>query len=414
MMTIGVLAFVVALLVSVMLHEGGHFLTAKLFKMKATQFFVGFGPTLWSRQKGETEYGIKAIPAGGFVKIIGMTPLEDVEPADLPRAFINKPGWQRFIVLVAGSTVHFVIAIVLLFVIALAWPSKQTGYATIGTVYTCAIPDTNGACPAGAAAAPADGVLQKGDVVLAVDGHDVRTTPAVLYGPGNPPQGTPVKGGADGLVALVRAAPAGPVTLEVERDGALKTVTMTPVIGSEHQPRLGIAPQEQFVRVGPVAAAGTAASQFGKIFTGSFGALGKIPHEIGNIFKSKTPARTINDQGASVTSVVGVARIAGEGFSSGGVSGGSAFVLSLIAAVNIFVGIFNLFPFLPLDGGHVAILGYEKLRNAWRRRRHLSIAGPVDLAKLMPLTYGVLAIIVAVSALILFADISNPVANPFQ
>jgi membrane-associated protease RseP (regulator of RpoE activity) len=301
-----------------------------------------------------------------------------------------------------------------LFSIALAWPSKQSGYAAIGKVFACAVPDSTGGCPPGAAAAPAAGVLQAGDVVVSVDGHDVRTTPAVLYGPGNPPQGTPVKGGSDGLVALVRAAPPGPITLGVKRDGAVRMVTITPVIGSEHQPRLGIGPREQFVRVGPLAAAGTAADQFGKIFTGSFGALGKIPHEIGNIFKSKTPARTINDQGASVTSVVGVARIAGEGFSSDGISGGSAFVLSLIAAVNIFVGIFNLFPFLPLDGGHVAILGYEKMRNAWRRRRHLAVAGPVDLTKLMPLTYGVLVIIVAVSALIMFADISNPVANPFQ
>ncbi len=119
MMAIGVLAFVVALLVSVMIHEAGHFVTAKLFGMKATQFFVGFGPTLWSRQRGETEYGVKAIPAGGFVKIIGMTPLEDVPPEDQPRAFINKPGWQRFIVLVAGSTMHFIIALVLFVMLAL-------------------------------------------------------------------------------------------------------------------------------------------------------------------------------------------------------------------------------------------------------------------------------------------------------
>ena len=137
MMTIGVLAFVVALLVSVMLHEAGHFVTAKLFGMKATQFFVGFGTTLWSRQKGETEYGVKAIPAGGFVKIIGMTPLEDIPVEDQPRAFINKPGWQRFIVLVAGSTMHFIIALVLLFILLLeladasctarrGWPQSRT------------------------------------------------------------------------------------------------------------------------------------------------------------------------------------------------------------------------------------------------------------------------------------------------
>ena len=114
-----------------------------------------------------------------------------------------------------------------------------------------------------------------------------------------------------------------------------------------------------------------------------------------------------------MSSVVGIARIAGEGFASGGFYGGTAELLTLLGSVNLFVGIFNLLPFLPLDGGHVAILGYEKIRDAWRRRRHLIAAGPVDLNKLMPLTYGFLAIIVAVSALILFSDIVNPVANPF-
>src|SRR4029077_8881057 len=115
---IGVLIFIVALLVSVMMHEAGHFLTAKAFGMKATQFFVGFGTTLWSTKRGETEYGVKALPVGGFVKITGMTILDDVAPADEPRSFRAKPGWQRAIVLGAGSFMHFLIAFVLLFFLA--------------------------------------------------------------------------------------------------------------------------------------------------------------------------------------------------------------------------------------------------------------------------------------------------------
>src|SRR6516225_10053507 len=114
---LGVAIFVVALLASIMLHEAGHFATAKMFGMKATQFFVGFGRTVWSRQKGETEYGVKAIPAGGFVKIVGMTELEDVDPADEPRSFRRQPGWQRIIVLAAGSFMHFVLALFLLCVV---------------------------------------------------------------------------------------------------------------------------------------------------------------------------------------------------------------------------------------------------------------------------------------------------------
>ena len=132
---LGVAIFVVALLVSVMLHEGGHFVTAKMFGMKVTQFFVGFGQTIWSRQVGETEYGIKAIPAGGFNKIIGMTELEDVDPADEPRSFRRKPGWQRIIVLAAGSFMHFVLALFLLFVVAAGIGLQGvSGTTTVGAI----------------------------------------------------------------------------------------------------------------------------------------------------------------------------------------------------------------------------------------------------------------------------------------
>src|SRR5215813_8376729 len=134
---LGVFIFVVALLISVMLHEAGHFTTAKLFGMKATQFFVGFGQTLWSRRKGETEYGIKAIPAGGFVKIVGMTDLEDVDPADEPRSFRRKPAWQRIIVLGAGSFMHFVLALFLLFVVAFGVGQANANTNVISSITRC-------------------------------------------------------------------------------------------------------------------------------------------------------------------------------------------------------------------------------------------------------------------------------------
>jgi membrane-associated protease RseP (regulator of RpoE activity) len=393
MMTIGVLAFVVALLVSVMIHEAGHFVTAKLFGMKATQFFVGFGPTLWSRQRGETEYGIKAIPAGGFVKIIGMTPLEDVSAEDQPRAFINKPGWQRFIVLVAGSTMHFVIALVLFFVALLIWPTVVSGPAKVHAVQPCVTAAANNACTAGDPSAPAKGILQAGDLIVSVNGH-------------------PVTKGSAQLISLTQANGDKPLVYGIKRNGTAQSVTVTPVVVGG-KVRVGIEINDTALsRLGPAAAAPRAFDDFGQVFTGSFAALGKVPHELGTVFASKQKQRTI-DGGSSVTSVVGVARVVGEGFSSTGLSGGLATLVETIASVNLFVGIFNLFPFLPLDGGHVAILGYEKIRDAWRRRRHLAAAGPVDLTKLMPVTYGVLAIIVTMSALILIADITNPVANPF-
>lgn len=400
MMTIGVLAFVVALLVSVMLHEAGHFVTAKLFGMKATQFFVGFGPTLWSRQKGETEYGVKAIPAGGFVKIVGMTPLEDIAVEDQPRAFINKPGWQRFIVLVAGSTMHFIIALVLLLILLLGWPSVLHGAALVGKVENCVTTSTDQACPAGASPAPALGKLKPNDVIIAVNGQ-------------------PVVHGDQQLISLVSNAPRGPVTFTVQRDGSTIQVPVTPVI-VDGNARVGIevqnAKDSTYQRVGFTGAVTGSLRLFGSFFVDSFKAFGVVPHEIGQLISHPSAKRNVSTNGGSgqVTSVFGVGRIAGEAFKADGISGGVATVTEIVASVNIFVGIFNLFPFLPLDGGHVAILAYEKVRNAWRRRRHLIPAGPVDLNKLMPFTYGVLAIIVAVSALILVADIANPVANPFS
>jgi membrane-associated protease RseP (regulator of RpoE activity) len=400
MMTIGVLAFVVALLISVMLHEAGHFVTAKLFGMKATQFFVGFGPTLWSRQRGETEYGVKAIPAGGFVKIIGMTPLEEVPVEDQPRAFINKPGWQRFIVLVAGSTMHFIIALVLLLVLLLGWPSVLHGAAQVETVNNCVTTSADQACPAGAPVAPAVGKFKPNDVITAVNGQ-------------------PVVHGSEQLISLVGKAPRGPITFTVQRAGGTLNLVVTPVV-VDGKARVGIELQDAknstYKRVTVAGAVTGSLRMFGSFFVDSFKALGVVPRELSQLVSHPAAKRvvTANGGGGQVTSVFGVARFAGEAFKADGFSGGVATVIEIVASVNIFVGIFNLFPFLPLDGGHVAILGYEKIRNAWRRRRHLIAAGPVDLNKLMPFTYGVLAIIVAVSALILVADIANPVANPFQ
>jgi len=173
---LGVLIFVLALLFSVMLHEAGHFMTAKRFGMKVTQFFVGFGQTLWSWRRGETEYGVKAIPAGGYVKIVGMTELEDVDPADEPRSFRRQPGWQRIIVLAAGSFMHFALAFVLLFVlvagIGLATASNSTA---VGAVDSCVPASLTAGCTGSDPASPARQVgIQPGDTLIAIGGVPVR------------------------------------------------------------------------------------------------------------------------------------------------------------------------------------------------------------------------------------------------
>ena len=166
-MIVGIVAFIVVLLVSVMIHEAGHFATARVFGMKATEFFVGFGPTLWSRKRGETEYGVKAIPAGGFVKIVGMTDLEEIDPADEPRAFYRQPAWQRAIVLAAGSFMHFVIAFVLL-VFVFAALGTGTTTTTLARVAPC-IPSEAAAtsCAADDPESPARAAgLLPGDTVI--------------------------------------------------------------------------------------------------------------------------------------------------------------------------------------------------------------------------------------------------------
>ena len=177
MTLLGWLFFIFAVAFSIMLHEAGHFVTAKKFHMKVTQFFLGFGQTLWSRQKGETEYGVKAIPAGGFVKIVGMTALEDVDPTDEARSFRKQPGWQRIIVLGAGSFMHFVLAFVLLFIMAVGIGLVNSNSATLGAIYPC-VPKSESAvnCVKGDPASPAAKAgLRAGDTIIALAGKPVHT-----------------------------------------------------------------------------------------------------------------------------------------------------------------------------------------------------------------------------------------------
>src|SRR5262245_48421897 len=289
---LGILIFVVALLFSIMLHEAGHFVTAKKFGMKVTQFFIGFGQTLWSRRKGETEYGVKAIPAGGFVKIVGMTELEDVDPADEPRSFRRQPGWQRIIVLAAGSFMHFVLAFVLLFALAvgigLASPGTST---TIGAIDTCVPHSLTAACQKSDPASPAKQVgIRAGDKIIAV-------------------AGTPVRNWTQ-MGKVIRRQPVGtPVTVTVQRGG--RQVTLHPsmaVVSGRQGSYLGISPVIIFARPGPLGAVGYAGSQFGQIVAGSAKVAASLPKAVPDLF-SKNRADT---PGGQVTSVVGAADATGQ------------------------------------------------------------------------------------------------------
>ncbi|MDX6255846.1 MAG: hypothetical protein QOJ11_2180 [Frankiales bacterium] len=395
---LGWLLFFVALITSVIIHEAGHFVTAKRFGMKATQFFAGFGPTLWSFQRGETEYGVKAIPAGGFVKIIGMTDLEEVAPEDEPRAFYRQAGWKRTIVLGAGSFMHFVIALVLIWIgLLLVGTTKQT--LTLDSV-SCARATASQTCtPASPAPALAAG-MKPGDTLVSYNGKPVKTWAAFS---------TDVQNG--GL---------SPATVVVSRDGVLKTFTMTPatvinpttgktLVGQDNKPlpKIGVGPVNQHTTYNVLTAIPTTFSTFGSAVSQTVTGVSKLPSQVAHAFGAN---RTADNSPASV---VGVGKIAGDAVASGSVADRVAGFLGIVAALNLFVGLFNLLPLLPLDGGHIAILWFEGVRSRLARLFHKPDPGRVDIVKLTPALYAVLILIVGLSVTLLAADIVNPIANPF-
>jgi membrane-associated protease RseP (regulator of RpoE activity) len=393
MTLIGALAFVVALLVSVVLHEGGHFATAKLFGMKATQFFVGFGPTLWSRKRGETEYGIKAIPAGGFVKIVGMTPLEELDqPDDDARAFFRFKAWKRAIVLVAGSFMHFVLAVVLVFAALLLLP-VATKAAVIDTPATCLPSTSSGSCTAADGPSPAEAAgLKKGDRLISIGG-------------------TPVSSFAQLRDAIRGDKGAKPLAVRYERDGTIRSTTLTPKLqtqpkaggGTEQVPVFGVTANAE--HVGPATAARKTVTTLGTFVTGTLDSLAHFPDRLSTIFSNH------RDPNGAV-GVIGISRVSGDLLGTSGVDWGTRIgdFLILVAGVNLFVGFFNLLPLLPLDGGHLAVLGFETARDKIRRRRgYRGEVKRVDLTKLLPATYAVVAIFATLTVVLASADIVNPI-----
>ena len=375
--------FVVSLAAVIMFHEFGHFATAKLFGMKAEKFFLGFGPTLWSVRKGETEYGVKAIPAGGFVKIVGMSTYEEVDPADAGRTFHSKPAWQRAIVLAAGSVTHFVVAIALLFV-ALTFLGIPSGQVTneIDRIVE--------GSPAAAAG------LHPGDRIVAVAGQPTSEFEQVR--------------------GIIAERPGETITLEVLRDGRRIPVEVT--VGtrlSTGEPGgfLGVAPRQILERVPPGEAFVSTIVGERSIFAIGWATLQGIgqvlnPAALAEWFSSVGQPGPRDPEG--LVSLVGV----GQAVSALGTAGETFLVLALIAQLNVTLGVLNLLPLPPLDGGHLAVLVVEEGVNAVRRLRGIPGRWRLDPSILTPLALAVILFFVMVSVTALYVDITKPVSELLQ
>jgi membrane-associated protease RseP (regulator of RpoE activity) len=391
----GYVGAVLVIVLSIMLHEAGHFLTAKRYGMKATRFFFGFGPTLWSFRRGETEYGVKAIPAGGFVKIVGMTPLEDLEPGDENRAFYRQPARQRVVVLSAGSAVHILLALLITYLVLVFVGDFTAGQkvVVISRITPCVMSGApHATCRPGDPVSPSVGKLRNGDHILSVDGARLKSGDAL---PGRLHGGTPV-------------------TFGIRRDGHDLSITLTPVAVQQivkgktstvARIGIGLVDQDDPPSVGVVSAVPKTFSTMGEYLSQTVQGIGRIPATIGDVLAGRQ--RGPNDVGT----VVAATQVSGQVTGAAGVPLGlrlGAFFL-LMAGLNFFIGVFNMLPLLPLDGGHVAILAFEEGRSRLYRLIGRHDPGRVDLNKVMPVTYAVFVAIVAMSAILLYADIFRPI-----
>ncbi|HEX8859997.1 MAG TPA: M50 family metallopeptidase [Actinomycetes bacterium] len=392
MSLIGVLLFLLALMLAIFLHEGGHFATAKLFGMKVERFFLGFGKTLWSFRRGETEYGIKLLPLGGFCKIAGMSPHEfdgnfleqergqKPEPVEPERQFRNKPAWQRAIVLAAGSVTHFLMALVLIYALIVVI-GLQIGPPT--TKIQTTVATTSDGKPAPAAAAG----LRAGDRIVAIDGQPISTF--------------------DQLRSVLSDKAGQRVSIIYNRDGRDITTTLVPAVekDSSGQTRgfLGISPAGAVVHRNPIEGIGATGGMFRDLVVGSFKGLGGLIPGLAD--RLQAPAQTSSGGGgggggeSAPVGLIGIGRLAGQAVSAGQWS----MFIALLIEFNVFVGIFNLLPIPILDGGYLALIGWQAIT-----RRE------VDLRKLAPIAAVAVSLLFVFVLVVVWLDITNPIANPFK
>ncbi|MFF0502751.1 M50 family metallopeptidase [Streptomyces fimicarius] len=423
---LGIAVFVVGLLFSIAWHELGHLSTAKMFGIRVPQYMVGFGPTIWSKKKGDTEYGIKAIPAGGYIRMIGMFPpgpdgrlearstspwrgmiedarsaaFEELEPGDEKRLFYTRKPWKRVIVMFAGPFMNLILAVAIFMGVAMTF-GFQTQTTEVGGVQQCVIAQSEKrqTCKAGDDPSPAKAAgLQEGDKIVAFAGTKVDDWATL----------------SDRIRETI-----GPATIVVERDG--EEVTLNAVLRenevAEKDSKGEVIP-EKFVKAGYLGFAaqteivplgfGDSVVRMGDMIENGVDSIIALPGKIPALWDAAFSDGERADD--SPVGVVGAARIGGEVMNLDiPAQNQVAMMLFLLAGFNLSLFLFNMLPLLPLDGGHIAGALWESLRRNLAKVFRRPDPGPFDVARLMPVAYVVAGLFICFTLLVLVADIVNPV-----
>lgn len=421
---IGVVLMVVGLAVSIALHELGHLWPAKKFGVRVGQYMIGFGPTLWSRRFGETEYGVKAIPLGGYISMAGMYPptvrqtqtpngrtgragggffatmVQDARAANEEtliggddRVFYRLPVWKRVVVMLGGPFMNFLLAIVL-FAILLTGIGIQTATTTVSALSECAPATASSECAPGDPAPPAEQAgIEAGDTILSIDGQAVADFAEAS--------------------AIIQGAPGEELSLLIERDGQERTITVVPAAidataaaaAGDEIGFVGIRPTVEYVRQPIWEAPRAAVENVGAVA----GIIWQLPVKVWDTAATLITGEERDPNGP--LSIVGAGRLSGEvAATDAPILNRVAGFLSLLASLNIALFVFNLVPLLPLDGGHVAVALWDGLKRAWAKLFRRPPPEPVDATKLVPVTFIVVVALVAMGAVLILADIINPVS----
>lgn len=430
---LGIVIFALLIAASIALHEMGHLIPAKRFGVKVTEYMIGFGPTMWSTARGETRYGVKAVPLGGYIRMIGMLPpapdgtprsmstgrfagmiedarrqsTEEMTPGDEARAFYRLPVRQRVVVMLGGPTMNLLLAFVLFagVLVGIGIPEPTLQVSSIAACTPTAAqpsgePLPSGTCPEGTLPAPATVAgIESGDTIVAIDGVPVSAW--------------------DDTTSWIRAHPGAEAVFTVDRAGSSVDLPLT--IATAVRPAIdenGVS-TEEFVTVGYVGVGpefvwvsqpwSAVPAYMWDITVRSVKALLMLPMRLYELVTETLIGggqRSVD----SPVSVVGVSRLGGDvAAMDEPMEAKVATFLGLAASLNLFLFLFNLLPILPLDGGHVAGAVYEAWRRRLARMRGRPDPGPVDTARLLPIAYVVASVLVLMGVLVIWADLVKPI-----